>query len=296
MMDIRKISIFAGAALAAVIVVVLSFPDSKDSADREDEKTLKSVASRKNQAKSKVDRKFRSSKKDGRVKATPVRTERPKFDIPPGEEENLTALQRKLLEEIRAALRQDDYRKLMRLVHKMQASDEWPDGIPKAIKKAALDALGWYGSKCLPEIVNFLGDADAEVVADATSQWEDAIAECDSDREISKQVQLAARVVNESESMESILEEAQNMRHSVAVETFKDVLANGDALAKQMVLEQISDYTGDETITTAEQLDEWLEANPDDPGDEEMYGGIDESSNDDSAEEAEDAAAREVQN
>lgn len=295
-MDIKKIAIFAGAALAAVLLVVLFFPDSRVSAGREDAKTLKSVVDRKNQTKQRNDRKFRSSKKAGRVKATPVRTERPKFDIPPGEEENLTALQRKLLEEIRAALRQDDYRKLMRLVHKMQASDEWPDGIPKAIKKAALDALGWYGSKCLPEIVNFLGDADAEVVADATSQWEDAIAECDGDREIAKQVQLAARVVNESESMESILEEAQNMRHSVAVETFKDVLANGNALAKEMVLEQISDYTNDETITTAEQLDEWLEANPDDPGDEEMYGGIDESSNDDSAEEAEDAAAQEVQN
>lgn len=295
MMDIRKISIFAGAALAAVALVVLLFPSSKVPAGDRDS-ARKSVVSRKGQTKPKNDRKVRLPKKASRAKVTPVRTERPKFDIPPKEEENLTDLQRKLLEEIRAALRKDDYRQLMRLVRKMQASDEWPDGIPKAIKKAALDALGWYGSKCLPEIVNFLGDADAEVVAEATSQWEDAIAECDSDREIAKQVQLAARVVNESESMESILEEAQNMRHSVAVETFKDVLANGDALAKEMVLEQISDYTNDETITTAEQLDEWLEANPDDPGDEEMYGGIDESSNDDSAEEAEDAAAQEVQN
>ena len=280
-MDIKKIAIFAGAALAAVALVVLLFPEPKVSADREDAKTLKSVASCKNQAKSKDDRKFRSSKKEGRVKATPVRTERPKFDIPQKEEENLTALQQKLLEEIRAALREDNYKQLMRLVRKMQSSDEWPDGIPNSIKKAALEALGWYGSKCLPEIVPFLADSNPEIVADAVDQWEDAIAECDSDREVSEQVKLASRVVVDVDSVESILVEAMNMRHSVAVETFKDVLANGNEQARAKVLEQISDYTDDSTITTAEQLDDWLENNPDDPGDEEMYGGIDDNADDD---------------
>lgn len=282
-MDIKKIAIFAGAALAAVLLVVLLFPDSRVPADRESAKALKSVVARKNQVKPGNDRKLRPSKKANGVKATEVKVERPKFEIPPTEEGKLTALQQKLLEEIRAALRQDDYKTLMRLVRKMQASDEWPDGIPNSIKKAALEALGWYGSKCLPEIVNFLGDADAEIVAEATSQWEDAIAECDSDREISQQVKLAAKVVAEPDSMESILEETQNMRHSVAVETFKDVLANGDDLAKEKVLEQIADFTDDAEIKTAEQLDKWLEEHPDDPGDEEMYGGIDENGDDDDA-------------
>ena len=74
-----------------------------------------------------------------------------------------------------------------------------------------------------------------------------------------------------------ILIETMNMRHSVAVDTFKDVLANGNEQAKVKVLEQIADYTDDPTITTAEQLDAWLNDHPDDPGDEEMYGGIDDS-------------------
>lgn len=280
-MDIKKIAIFAGAALAAVLLVVLLFPDSRVPADREDAKTVKSVVARKNQVKPRNDRKLRSSKKANGVKATEVKVERPKFEIPSTEEGKLTALQQKLLEEIRAALRQDDYKTLMRLVRKMQSSDEWPDGIPNSIKKAALEALGWYGSKCLPEIVPFLADSNPEIVADAVSQWEDAIAECDSDREVAEQVKLASRVVVEADSVESILVEAQNMRHSVAVETFKDVLANGNEQAKAKVLEQIADYTDDSTITTAEQLDEWLEKNPDDPGDEEMYGGIDENADDD---------------
>lgn len=280
-MDIKKIAVFVGAVLAAVVLVVLVFPNSNVPVDDKDAKTLKSVVSKKDRAKPKNDKKSRSSKKEDRVKATSVKVERPKFEIPSVEEEKLTALQQKLLEEIRAALREDDYKKLMKLVRKMQSSDEWPDGIPNSIKKAALEALGWYGSKCLPEIIPFLADSNPEIVASAVDQWEDAIAECDSDREVSEQVKLASRVVVDKESVDSILVEAQNMRHSVAVETFKDVLANGNEQAKAKVLEQIADYTDDSTITTAEQLDEWLAKNPDDPGDEEMYGGIDENADDD---------------
>ena len=279
-MDIKKIAVFVGAVLAAVVLVVLLFPSSNIPADGKDAKTLKSVVSKKDRVKPKNDKKSRSSKKEDRVKATSVKVERPKFEIPSVEEEKLTALQQKLLEEIRAALREDDYKTLMKLVRKMQSSDEWPDGIPDSIKKAALEALGWYGSKCLPEIVPFLADSNPEIVADAVSQWEDAIAECDSDREVAEQVKLASRVIVDKESVDSILVETMNMRHSVAVETFKDVLANGNEQAKAKVLEQISDYTDDTTITTGEQLDAWLKEHPDDPGDEEMYGAIDDSAED----------------
>lgn len=278
---IKKIGIGIGVILAAAALVVLLFPASKVSGDRKGEAVLSSVATRADSAKPKASRKGPLSKKNAvRVARESVKKERPTFEVPSAEEERLSALQRKLLEEIRAALREDDYKTLMRLVHKMQSSDEWPDGIPNSIKKAALEALGWYGLKCLPEIVPFLADSNPEIVADAVSQWEDAIAECDSDREVAAQVKLASRVVVESDSVESILVETMNMRHSVAVETFKDVLANGNEQAKVKVLEQIADYTDDSTIKTSEQLEEWLKNNPDDLGDEEMYGGISDDAND----------------
>lgn len=273
-------------ALILLVAVVLggfslrSFLSREDS--RESEESYRSSGRRIKDADRKARSKRISERKASRAeKIATGQLTQPKFEIGSDEEEKLNALQRKLLEDIRAALRKDDYRTLMRLVHRMQASDEWPDGIPKSIKKAALEALGWYGSKCLPEIVNFLGDADSQIVAEATSQWEDAIAECDSDRDVAVQVKLAARVVNDADSMESIVVETLNMRHSVAVETFKEILANGNDLAYQKALEQIADYTNEEGITTADQLDAWLEENPDDPGDEEMYGGIDDSDADD---------------
>lgn len=200
---------------------------------------------------------------------------KPTFDIGEALESELTAEQKKVIDEIRAALRADDYNALMRLVRRMQASNEWPDGIPNEVKKAALDALGWYGEKCLPEIVGFLADLNPEIVSSAMDAWEDAIAELDCDRDISKQVILASKVVSNAESMESILSEIPpGMRHSVAVATIKDILASGNELAKLKILETIEQVTGDETIKTAEQLDKWLEENPDSPEDEDMYGGM----------------------
>ena len=275
----KVILILVGAAVLSAASVVVFFSSAKTPRDKSESlrnsRTIRDVAK---------EQRMTDKRKGRKVKAVAVETKverpRPTFEIDQKDDAALTALQRQLLEEIRDALRADDYQTLMRLVRKMQSSDEWPDGIPNSIKKAALEALGWYGSKCLPEIVPFLADSNPEIVADAVSQWEDAIAECDSDREVAAQVKLASRVVVDRDSVESILVETMNMRHSVAVETFKDVLANGNEPAKVKVLEQIADFTDDSTITTAEQLDAWLKDHPDDPGDEEMYGAIDDSAED----------------
>lgn len=224
-----------------------------------------------------------------KIKIPTVAVQKPGFDI--GEaEKSLNEEQRKLLEEIRRALREDDFRLLMKLVHRLQSSDEWPDGIPKAIKMAALKALGWYGGKTLPEVVGFLADLDREVVDQASSYWDDAIAELDHDVDlkdaagnvkeagIATNIKSASRVVKDPETMESILSEIQSsLRHSVAVETVKDILQNGNSVAKEKIVSAIGDLTGSEEIKTAEQLDEWLKKNPDDPDDDFMYGGKEDS-------------------
>lgn len=274
--------IVIGAAFLAAASMVAFLSGGGESRANESSKTVSSKIRAAKAAKERSQRRLRALRgKSEKVNvAAAIKRERPKFEIEQKDDEALSAAQRALLEEIRAALRADDYQTLMKLVHKMQTSNEWPDGIPNSIKKAALEALGWYGSKCLPEIIPFLADSNPEIVADAVSQWEDAIAECDSDRDVAEQVKMAARVINDLDSVESILVEVMNMRHSVAVGTLKDVLANGNEQSKAKVLEQIADYTDDATIKTAEQLDKWLEDHPDDSGDEEMYGGIDDSAED----------------
>ena len=212
--------------------------------------------------------------------ATPVKpVEKPTFDLEAEEEAKLTEAQRQLIAEIRAALAADDHKTVMRLVHRMQASDEWPDGIPTAVKKEALKALGYFGEKCLAEIVPFLGDLDAGIVSQAADYWEDAIAELDGDRVIAEQVILASKVISSAESIESIMSEINEstMRPSVAVQALKEILSNGSDVAKDRVLQQIHDYTNDESITTVEQLDKWLEEHPDDSDAEMIYGPMDDN-------------------
>ena len=205
---------------------------------------------------------------------------KPSFALGDDEEKKLTDEQRRIIEEIRAALAADDFRSLMKLVRQMQASKEWPDGIPKAVKLAAVDALGWFGGNCLPELVGFLADADRDVISATVDAWEDAIAECEADYEVATQVKFACKVVVDSDSMDSILSEIGNMRHSVGIDTLKEILTTGNETAKAQVQEIIDDFTGEKGLTTPEQLDEWLEKNPDSPDDEEMYGKISDDDDD----------------
>lgn len=204
---------------------------------------------------------------------------RPNFDLDAAEEAKLNEAQKQLIAEIRAALAKDDHKSVMRLVRRMQASDEWPDGIPNAVKTEALKALGYFGEKCLPEIVPFLGDLDAGIVSQAVDFWEDAIAELDGDRVIAEQVILASKVITNAESIESIMSEINEstMRPSVAVQVFKEILASGTDVAKDHVLQQVHDYTNDESITSVEQLDKWLEEHPDESDAEEMYGPMEDN-------------------
>ncbi len=199
---------------------------------------------------------------------------KPTFALDDDDEAKLNAEQRKMIEAIRAALDAEDRPRVLKLVQALQASDEWPDGIPKSIKMAAIEALGWFGSSCLPEIAGFLGDSDSEVVQSAIEKYEEALSDFDlSDRERSTILIEASKVINDADAMDSMLFELNNMRHSVAVATLKELMVSGNAATKSVLPDNIAFYIGEESITTPEQLDQWLKENPDDEDDEAFYGG-----------------------
>lgn len=214
---------------------------------------------------------------DGKPMADTLRRKQPTFDIGSEEETKLTEAQKKLLEEIRAALKVDNWRKLTKLVQQLQASDEWPDGVPVAIRRASIDALSFYGAKCLPEIVGFMGDADAEIVDTATESFWDSVTDPDlSDLEIETNLLAAMKVIRNEESIKSMLSEVitTSMRNSRAVDTVKKLMAYDNKAIKEELPSVIEELTEDRTVTTAEQLDEWLKKHPDEPDDEDMYGGM----------------------
>ena len=206
--------------------------------------------------------------------AVKVAKKKPTFVLDDDDEANLNEEQRKTIAAIRAALDDDDRKTVLKLVNGLQKSPEWPDGIPKSIKLAAIEALGWFGSSCLPELAGFLADADGEVVEAAIERYEDMLGDSDlSDRERAKILVEASKIINDAEAMDSMLFELNNMRHSVAVETIKRLMTEGNAATKSSLPENVEFYTGEEGLDTPKKLDEWLKKNPDDADDEDFYGG-----------------------
>lgn len=200
---------------------------------------------------------------------------KPKFIIDDDDESNLNAEQRKTIEAIRAALDANSKARVLKLVQALQASDEWPDGVPKSIKMAAIEALGWFGASCLPEIAGFLGDADPDIVQSAIEKYEDALSDFDlSDRERSQILIQATKIINDSDALDSMLSDALiTMRNSVAVETIKTLQKSDNATVQKLLPDAIEFFTGEENMNTPEKLDEWYKANQDDADDEEFYGG-----------------------
>lgn len=202
--------------------------------------------------------------------------EKPTFSLDEEEEAALNAEQRALIQAIRTALADDDKKTVLTLVRKLQSANEWPDGIPLPIRRAALEAVAWFGMAALPEIAGFLGDGDEEILTDAIEAYESTIYEADGDRELATVVLAAARAINDSEAMDSILMNLNNMRPSVAVETIKQIWLTGTDGAKAALTEAVEFLTGAEGIKTPEQLDAWYNDpsgdNRDDEDAEEFYG------------------------
>lgn len=210
------------------------------------------------------------------VRVAEKKKEKPTFSLEEEEEAALNAEQRALIQAIRKALEDDDKKTVLALVRKLQSSNEWPDGIPLPIRRAALEAAAWFGMAALPEIAGFLGDGNEEVLADAIEAYESTIFEANGDRELATIVLAAAQAINDSEAMDSILMNLSDMRPSVAVETIKQIWATGTAGAKAALVEAVEFLTGEEGIATPEQLDAWYNDpsgdNRDDEDAEDFYG------------------------
>jgi len=205
--------------------------------------------------------------------------QKPTFALDDDDEANLNEEQRKTIMAIRAALDNNDRKTVLRLVQKLQKSDEWPDGIPKSVKMAAIEALGWFGSSCLPELAGFLGDSDEEVIQAAIDKYQEMLADFElSDTERSEILVQASKVIDDADAIDSMMFELNNMRHSIAVETIKRLMAEGNAATKSILPNNVEFYTGEEGIDSPEKLDDWLKRNPDDEGDIEFYAGSKSSS------------------
>ena len=173
------------------------------------------------------------------VKPEPVK---PNFISEVNEEMKLTEEMKRMFLDLQAALDMDDAKSVYALVHKLQLMDEWPDGIPRAVKLKALSALAWFGAAGMAEAVGFLADSDPEVQQTALDKFSDMLSDWDlGDTGISEIIKEVVKVVHDRDALDTFYMELSNMRDTVKAETALAIYdsENPDAIS---VLEDGMDF------------------------------------------------------
>ena len=275
----RSLVLVGCAALATALIVgaavyFFSSPPEKQQAEER-------------KAEERPNRKKRSKKERG--KSSRASVDRPSTNMVgrasvAAEEDNLTAAQKALLDELQEAVDDESFRRVARIVKSIQ--DQYLKGgdaaIPPVMREQAVEALSWFLPDSLAELIGFMADSNPEVLEDVMKNFTEGIDDAElSDRELANIFKQIAPVIKDDDAIDAILMGLENdMRNSVAVDTYKNIFVNGSDEIKQRLVESMQDFTGEDDITTPEQLDAWLKENPDDEDDEEFYGNVDKDDDD----------------
>lgn len=194
------------------------------------------------------------------------------------DEELLSDVQKSVLMDIQKALDADDVKALRKALSRFTASKSKGGlggyaNVPRVIRAAAVQALGWFGKDVVVDMIDFMADADEEISDDAFNQFEQALQDCEmGDRERSSLIKTVSKALTDSDRVDSMISCLSDMRNSVKADTAIAILTDGSDQSKAMLLEQMEFYF-DEGVQTVDDLKKWMAENPDDPDDEEFYGG-----------------------
>jgi len=194
------------------------------------------------------------------------------------EDKELTDLAKKVLASLQAALDSNDLEQIRAILASVKDSPKGSlsrlvDGMPVALRKRLVEALGWFGNAAIPDMMEFLADTDAEVAQMTADQFQLALEDISlGDRERADIVTAASQVITDEGFLEMFFMEISNMRNSVAAQTLVDICQTGTEEAKQIIPETIEFVTGEDNIETVEDIERWLDENPDGPDDDDLYG------------------------
>lgn len=144
----------------------------------------------------------------------------------------------------------------------------------KALGGLASAARGSGGPGLVAAVAAAVEAGDAEFTEDTVDALENVLWDFSlSDREKSALIVDVERSVTDPGLLNSLnMEIFGGMRRSVQAETLKAVLLEGTAAAKERITEAV-EFVTDSADCSPAAIDAWKAANPDDPGDEEFYGG-----------------------
>lgn len=273
----RSLILIACATLATALIVGAAVYFSQ-SAPEQDQLEEKKPEKKQRIRKKKRPQKARSRRIDAQASNTSTNAVS-RAEADEDEEANLTAAQKALLEELQEAADDESLRRVAKIVKTIQ--DQYLKGgdaaVPPYMREQAVEALSWFLPDSLAELIGFMADSNPEVLEDVMKNFTEGIDDAElSDRELASIFKKIAPLIEDDDAIDAILMGLENdMRNSVAVDTYKELFKIGSEAIKQRLVESMQDFTGQDDITTPEQLDSWLKENPDDEDDEEFYGNVD---------------------
>lgn len=190
--------------------------------------------------------------------------------------DQLSDTQRSVLDEIQAALDADDVKALRKALSRFTASVKAGGlggyaNVPRVIRSAAVQALGWFGKDAAVDLIDFMADADEEISSDAFDQFELALQDVDmSDYDRAAIVKTTARALTDPDRIDMLLMSLNDMRNSVKAETAIDILTYGTDQVKEALREELPTQF-DPDVDSPDDIRKWAAENPDDPDDESFY-------------------------
>lgn len=167
-------------------------------------------------------------------------------------EEELTAEQRKMISDIRSALDDNDKAKVLafaRLAAKSPSS---------TVRMAAVEAAGWFGDDALPELTEFLADADEDVAMEALNQWEEAIRECEDEAEIIQKTMLGMMAIKDESACDYLsMNFIKSGEPQLAVEAITELMAGSNEACKGPAKEAY-EWITDNPWTNASDAKDWI--------------------------------------
>lgn len=262
------------AVISASATLYFAFSDNKDSGDKAKVsfRSKKLVKEKKRTISSK-----RSDRRSTKISKSQSAREKPNLSLTENEEAKLSAEMKKVLADLRRAVDQENRKAVSKLAEqilvKMRKNGD--DAVPPFVRSKAVEAIGFFLPDSLADLAGFMADSDPEVLEEAMAQFELAIDDPDlGDRELSSILKSFSKALTDPDAIDSFFMGIESdMRNSVAVETYKYVAENGSDAIKSRIWESVEDFTGEDYIKSVKDLDDWLSQNPDDPDDDEFYGG-----------------------
>lgn len=194
------------------------------------------------------------------------------------ESRELTDLAKKVLASLQSAIDSNDLAQIRAIIETVKNSPKgslshFAEGLPVALRKRLVESLGWFGNDAIPDLMEFLADSDSDVSQMAIDQFQLALEDITlGDRERADIVAAASHVVTDTDFLDMLFMEISNMRNSVAAQAMADVLLYGTEEAKSLIPDTIEFVTGEENMSTVEDIERWSNDNPDGPDDEDLYG------------------------